>query len=232
MRPVKTTGFALTVQGKVGVGVMNRIYFTADLHFGHPKKQQESPPYDEWLLDLWSVDSGDTVYILGDVTFLPMPEAIELLEKLPGKKILVAGNHDGDILGCTEHFDEICQIKEVRFTPEEAPFLKRSIRLVMCHYPMLTWNHKPSGALMLHGHSHGRLDKNNALSIDLRFDVGLDGKLADHRLLRLEDIYFAATKKILRHGCNSIKEYAKKYYQVDKKETVTESLLPCQHPSS
>jgi calcineurin-like phosphoesterase family protein len=57
---------------------MNRIYFTADLHFGHPKKQLESPPYDEWLLDLWwrSVDRGDTVYILGDVTFLPTPKKI------------------------------------------------------------------------------------------------------------------------------------------------------------
>jgi calcineurin-like phosphoesterase family protein len=204
---------------------MNRIYFTADLHFGHPKKQQESPPYDERLLDLWrrSVDSRDTVYILGDVTFLPTPEAIELLEKLPGKKILIAGNHDDDILCCTEHFDEICQIKEVRFTPSEAPFLKRSIRLVMCHYPMLTWNHKQSGALMLHGHSHGRLDKNNALSVDLRFDVGLDSKLADHRLLSLEDIYVAATKKILRRGCRSIKEYAKKYYLMDKKDTISES---------
>ena len=207
---------------------MNRIYFTADLHFGHPKKQQENPPHDEWLLDLWlrSVDSGDTVYILGDLTFLPKPDAIELLEKLPGKKILIAGNHDDDILGCVDYFDEICQIKEVRITPAEAPFLKRSIRLVMCHYPMLTWNHKQSGALMLHGHSHGRLDKNNALSTDLRFDVGLDSKQADHRLIRLEDIYIAATKKILRHGCRSFKEYAGKYYQPRKENTVTDSLRP------
>lgn len=31
---------------------MNRIYFTADLPFGHSPNQLESPPYDEWLLDL------------------------------------------------------------------------------------------------------------------------------------------------------------------------------------
>ena len=62
---------------------MNQIYFTADLHFGHPNiikhsiKRPFSDPkdiawHDEWLLQLWkcTVDKHDTVYILGDLTFL------------------------------------------------------------------------------------------------------------------------------------------------------------------
>ena len=31
---------------------------------------------------------------------------------------------------------------------------------------------------MLHGHCHGKLDEHNAMSSDLRFDVGIDGLLA------------------------------------------------------
>ena len=62
---------------------MNKIYFTADLHFGHSNILKHSPKrpfsdtvdivaHDEWLLDLWksTVDKRDTVYILGDLTFL------------------------------------------------------------------------------------------------------------------------------------------------------------------
>ena len=60
---------------------MDQIYFTADLHFGHPNILKHSPkrPYsdtvdivahDAWLLDLWcnTVDKRDTIYILGDLT--------------------------------------------------------------------------------------------------------------------------------------------------------------------
>ena len=53
---------------------MDQIYFTADLHFGHPNILKHSPkrPYsdtvdivahDEWLLDLWcsTEDKRDTI---------------------------------------------------------------------------------------------------------------------------------------------------------------------------
>ena len=66
---------------------MNQIYFTADLHFGHTNILKHSPKrpfsdtvdivaHDEWLLDLWktTVDKRDTVYILGDLTFLTLED--------------------------------------------------------------------------------------------------------------------------------------------------------------
>ena len=102
---------------------MNKIYFTADLHFGHSNilKHSSKRPFsdtdlhfghsnilkhspkrpfsdtvdivahDEWLLDLWksTVDKRDTVYILGDLTFLKNENARHLLEKLPGQKFLI-----------------------------------------------------------------------------------------------------------------------------------------------
>ena len=98
---------------------MNQIYFTADLHFGHANILKHSPnrPYsdtvdiaahDDWLLDLWrcTVDRRDTIYILGDLTFLKSEEARHLLEKLPGHKFLVEGNHDGSIRAYKNYFKE------------------------------------------------------------------------------------------------------------------------------
>jgi calcineurin-like phosphoesterase family protein len=99
---------------------MNQIYFTADLHFGHSNILKHSPKrpfsdtvdikvHDEWLLDLWksTVDKRDTVYILGDLTFLKCENARHLLEKLPGQKFLIEGNHDGSIRAYKNYFKEV-----------------------------------------------------------------------------------------------------------------------------
>lgn len=204
----------------------NQIYFTSDLHFGHTNilKHSSNRPYsdtvdiqahDEWLLDLWrsTVDKRDTIYILGDLTFLKSEDARHLLEKLPGHKFLIEGNHDGSIRAYKHYFREVYQIKEMRFRPTVAPFLKEDLGVVMCHYPMVTWNQKPRGSIMLHGHSHGKLDDYNALSPDLRFDVGIDGTLANLHFLTLEDIYNAANEKILNAGCTTFAEYANNNYK-------------------
>ena len=115
------------------------------------------------------------------------------------------------------YFKEVYQIKEMRFKPTAAPFLKEDFKVVMCHYPMVTWHQKPQGSVMLHGHSHGKLDEYNAQSMDLRFDVGIDGSLAGLKLLSLEDIYNAANEKITSVNCNSFAEYAKSNYKAEER---------------
>ena len=42
-------------------------------------------------------------------------------------------------------------------------------RLVLCHYPLRSWNLMGKGALQLHGHSHGRLKP-----MARQVDVGVD----------------------------------------------------------
>ena len=87
---------------------LNRIFFTADLHFGHRNilRYQTDRPFtdhddtaarDAWLLDLWrsTVDKKDMVYLLGDLTFFKSEDVRHLQEKLPGRKYLISGNHDG-----------------------------------------------------------------------------------------------------------------------------------------
>lgn len=34
-------------------------------------------------------------------------------------------------------------------------------KVIMCHFPMLSWEHKDKGSIMIHGHCHGKVDKIN-----------------------------------------------------------------------
>jgi len=210
---------------------MNNIYFTADLHFGHrnilkhcPERpgadEEECKHHDEWLLELWrsTVDKWDTVYILGDLTFLKSEDARHLLEKLSGKKYLIEGNHDGSVRAYSNYFVSVNQVLDVVIKPSRAPFLEQNLQLSLCHYPMVTWNHKPYGSIMLHGHCHGKLDEYNRQSQDLRFDVGIDGELSrrvgaekgtDFALIPLETIFAVAKEKA---GSTDLRTYANETY--------------------
>ena len=208
---------------------MSKILFTADLHFGHTNilKHQPNRPFasesdtrlhDEWLMDLWksSVDKKDMLYILGDLTFLKSDEALRLLEKLPGRKYMILGNHDGSIKSYSNYFMRFEQMLDVTIKPTLCPELPVDVMLTMCHYPMVTWNHKPYGSIMLHGHCHGKLDEYNAASPDLRFDVGIDGQLSAKYggFIPMEAIYAEAMAKT---GGVSTHEYAKNSYESAKK---------------
>ena len=107
---------------------MNKIFFTADLHFGHRNilryqtdrpfaDRDDTAAHDAWLLDLWrsTVDKKDMVYILGDLTFFKSEDARHLLEKLPGRKYLITGNHDGSVKAYPNYFQTTAQILDLRF---------------------------------------------------------------------------------------------------------------------
>jgi hypothetical protein len=49
--------------------------------------------------------------------------------------------------------------------------------------------------------------------MDLRFDVGIDGSLANLHFLTLEDIYNTATEKIKQYDCDTFAEYAQNNYR-------------------
>ena len=117
---------------------MNKIFFTADLHFGHTNilKHQPDRPFAQ---------EGD--YILGDLTFFKSEDARHLLEKLPGQKFLIQGNHDGSIRAYSNYFKTTAQILDLTIKPTACPFLTENLQLTLCHYPMVTWNKKPHGEL-------------------------------------------------------------------------------------
>lgn len=75
---------------------MNNIWVISDTHFMHEniKKLSCRPEnYNELIVADWKskVSEDDIVLHLGDVAW---PEGWALLNELPGKKILIRGNHD------------------------------------------------------------------------------------------------------------------------------------------
>ncbi len=76
------------------------VFFIGDLHFGHKgiiKYREFATEADHraFLMERWrcTVREKDLVYVLGDAAFTD--EGLDDIGALPGRKILVRGNHDG-----------------------------------------------------------------------------------------------------------------------------------------
>jgi calcineurin-like phosphoesterase family protein len=110
------------------------------------------------------VRRDDDVIVLGDFAHRAKKaegELRKLFESLPGRKYLVAGNHD----------DEVTKSLGWEWVRDIAYVNVESTLIVACHYPMLSWkgSRKPT-TLMLYGHHHGKLPGNQQ-SCDVGVDV-------------------------------------------------------------
>jgi calcineurin-like phosphoesterase family protein len=116
----------------------------------------------EWN-DLIGVD--DTVYILGDVAFLPAEKAVATVRRLIGCKILVEGNHDRKLLQDQDFrncFEQVHKYLDAQFN---------ETKVVMFHYPIAEWDQMHRGAVHFHGHLHGGT---SSLENYRALDVGMD----------------------------------------------------------
>ena len=76
-----------------------KIFVIADTHFGHRKLVEvgdRPEDFSEQIIAHWErlVQADDMVIHLGDVVVSPDPRWWERVRALPGRKILVRGNHD------------------------------------------------------------------------------------------------------------------------------------------
>lgn len=91
------------------------VFFIGDPHLGHRNiakfrpfvtdcKDNTDKIVHDWKL---RIKKRDTVYVMGDATF--SDEALDTLSWLPGKKILIKGNHDDFVTTAAQSnvFDEI-----------------------------------------------------------------------------------------------------------------------------
>lgn len=134
------------------------------------------------------MDWSDDLYILGDCFLNNNEEGMKLMNRLPGNKHIVFGNHDSetrkilmreaglDCLGLAH----VLKIKGLRF--------------YLCHYPTMTANFdndKPlkSRTLSLSGHTHSEEIWDAAGG----YNVALDAH--DNRPVELGEIINAFTKK-------------------------------------
>lgn len=139
--------------------------------------------------------AGDEVYNLGDFLFLKnnaegIDKGFEVVNRLNGNIRMILGNHDKEDLFRKLQKDcpsliSIDRLKEIKIVGKQ--------KLVMCHYPMLTFNQSHRGAIMIHGHEHGRIHAPGRV-----IDVGLDGsleRLGEWRFWTEEDIVRVASEK-------------------------------------
>lgn len=111
------------------------VYLISDTHFGDKQCREIDPQWpspEEYIALLRKrITKNDTVIHLGDVG------DPEYMDKLPGFKVLILGNHDRHS-DCIWYFDEIFK----------GP-LYITKKLLLSHEPILTY-----GAMNIHGHVH------------------------------------------------------------------------------
>ena len=149
------------------------IYFTSDHHWGHQRiVEYTGRPFktteemDEALITNWNstIKPGSLVYHLGDFSFMRPDDIPNLVRRLNGQVHLIRGNHDRFLKDKRRDFGFawVGDYKEVKVGDQ---------KVVLSHYPFLTWNGRHRGSFSLHGHSHG------SLPVDLstkRMDIGVD----------------------------------------------------------
>jgi calcineurin-like phosphoesterase family protein len=173
------------------------IFFTADQHFGHQNIIRTcSRPFasaeemDEALTRNWNaaVGPGDEVYILGDFTMKPAPEAHRRLSALNGRKYLVVGNHDRFLKQFGPYAADLEWVKDYYV------LMHGGRAFVLFHYPIAEWYGYFRGSIHLFGHIHN--SPASAARVDasgLAFNVGVDCR--GFRPVSIEEILALAERK-------------------------------------
>ena len=123
-------------------------YYISDLHLFHNRILEKfNRPFSsveemhEVIINNWKnkVKDDDTVYILGDVGMYHAREIGNILNNLPGRKILVTGNHDFKNIHSSSYkktFAKITSYLEIK---------DNGRNVVLFHYPIEDWNGKYRG---------------------------------------------------------------------------------------
>lgn len=183
---------------------MSKI-FTSDLHFlhkricefsGRPWLQEDNT---EKLIALWNDQVGpdDEICHLGDFAFVKdnvsgYKQLLEIVNHLNGIKRFLLGNHDSHKQFKQLLTDNISVVSVDTLREIKIGTGKGKKKLVMCHYPMATWNQSHNGSIQIHGHEHGRIH-----NLGKSIDVGLDGakeRLGEWRFWTEQDILDYASK--------------------------------------
>jgi calcineurin-like phosphoesterase family protein len=105
----------------------------------------------EDMIKNWNavVAPEDLVYLLGDIAFLPAAEAVQIMRRLNGRKILIEGNHDRKLLNdpvFRSCFESVHNYLRLNYNGQ---------MVILFHYPIAEFDQMHRGAVHLHGHLHG-----------------------------------------------------------------------------
>jgi calcineurin-like phosphoesterase family protein len=159
-------------------------YFTSDPHLSHNNILKfKNRPYasvvemNKAYMECWNdtVGDKDDIWLLGDLTLLKNTDFIvtKFLDNLRGYIHIVPGNHD---YWCNTPAKQLKILsiaknaKNIHFAPPLCELRFENELVIMCHYPLKSWNKKHYGSIQLHGHTHS---KTKITDIN-QFDVGWD----------------------------------------------------------
>jgi len=134
-------------------------WFSSDQHFGHENIiKYMNRPFDSiedmhrGLIERWNdrVKNGDTIYQLGDFSLMSRGRTKEILSRLNGTIKIVPGSHDKWIARADKDSGLVIDpLVTLKF-----PFGGEKLVIVICHYPLISWEQSNYGSIHLHGHSH------------------------------------------------------------------------------
>lgn len=167
---------------------IQKVFWTADQHYGHANiiKFCNRPfsSVDEMNAEMTRrhnevVSKQDIVYCMGDFTL--GPDAMRYLSGLNGKWRFVLGGHDKrwakKFPWAEGQYELLPPIHEISLGRNAIP-----PKLVLCHYPLLSWEASYHGSWNLHGHNHmsgdpiatAYDDRDEMGNQALRINVGVD----------------------------------------------------------
>lgn len=159
----------------------DRIFFTADTHFGHKNiiRYCKRPFVDveemnETLIDSWNstVGKDDIVFHLGDFAMGGSAEWSRFLERLNGRIYLILGNHDMKTIGKGFSRLELVTMQMLINIGGQ--------RIYLNHYPFLCFGGAYRNTWQLFGHVHTSPYRTGLDSSRLdylfptQYDVGVD----------------------------------------------------------
>ena len=157
---------------------MSKVFFTADLHFGHENVIGfDNRPFatvdemDSELIKRWNnkVGKGDLVYVLGDMIWKSKNnDAESIIKSLNGQIILIKGNHDRFISNAKakKALAGIKDLDDITVKLEDGT----TRRCILSHYFMPFYNCHHFKAIHLHGHSHNTEEAKVELEIAERLN--------------------------------------------------------------
>ena len=155
-------------------------YYISDLHVGHEKalvfdKRPFANIEEEriGLTERWNsvVNNDDVVWVLGDVGFKKSYTA-DFIRGLNGTKNLIVGNHDMKFIEDPEFRRLFKEVTPYKVVDEE--ILGSGRKLVLSHYPILTYQCHYHGWVHLYGHVHMSAEYEFVRNCIEKFD-GLQG---------------------------------------------------------
>lgn len=135
------------------------IYYISDLHFYHSNiiKMCNRPFIDvdlmnQIIIDNWNITitNNDIIYFLGDFAYkCNQEQATNFLKQLNGEKYFIKGNHDK-----TTWLNKIKEQKLIEDWYDYKEINDNGRMVILCHYPIYSWNGLYHGSYHLYGHVH------------------------------------------------------------------------------